>query len=309
MAENELIEQLAGLIDRDSLPNQVPVPELAPVSVDVLERRLRELVGVLGPLLGLLPRISLSRDEDRTVLTLPLVGARISGYHGSGAIEFKTAMGPMDNLIGRPREVDELRRMVESVADGLNVGSFVGSGEDLVFERLWQIKASGADREGRVADTVLCRAIGAFRHMVAGLPVWGPASVAVQVAGDAKLDSLRVYVRATTDRIIETASVVSPEEAARRVVRQLAGLIPENERAFADIATAKAFRFGYLSLTKHQRQPLLPPAYVAEIETGGEDPMSYLAVVPATEKEFLPLTRIGSPPSVLERREKAPLPV
>jgi hypothetical protein len=283
MSENTLIEALAALVDRNSLPARVPVIGLEPTTVDDIQRRLRDLLGTLGLVTGVLPDLGLSNEGDRTVLRLPL-GGQLAGYHASGALEFKSTMGPMDNLIGAPPSVEELIQLVQSAAGRLQLGGLVGEGESLGFERLWQIKATGMNRDGVAANTIVCRAVGAFRHHVADVPVWGPASVAVQVAGGGVLDALRINVRTSTDRIVDAVPPLSPD-------------------------VAKSFRFGYFNLPKRKSQAVLPPVYVAEVETGGEEPMSYLAVVSGTEREFMPLARAGAAPSITQRRADSPLPV
>jgi hypothetical protein len=200
----------------------------------------------------------------------------------------------MDNLIGSAVERDELERSVREAADRLDLSSWIGEEETLEFERLWQIKARAEDRKGTSSETVVCRAIGAFRHMVADTPVLGAASVAVHAAAKGELDAIDLLARPTNGETIDEARIVSPEEGARRILQQLAGLIPERGRlSFSDIAKPKSFRLGYVSLGKRKAQPVLAPAYVAEVETGGEERMSYLAMVHGTDKEYLPLFRVG----------------
>ena len=77
-------------------------------------------------------------------------------------------------------------------------------------QRLWQIKAAAGDRKGKVVDPVLFRIVGAFRHYVLDLPVWGPASVAVKLAGDASLDSLTIQIREASGERIDEVRTISP---------------------------------------------------------------------------------------------------
>lgn len=300
MEQQQLIDELARMAE--GVPGRVDVPGLRPQTPDAVEHQMQRLLNLIGEQIGIPPqRMDLVREDDRTVMRLPL-GGRVTGHHASGAIKLSTGMPPMEKLIGAERPREELVDLVRSVADRLDLPGWTSRDEELVFERLWQIKAGAADQKGARADTVVCRAIGAYRHVVHGLPVWGPASAAVQVAADSEIDTIRVFIRSTTGSTIDTTRPIEPREAARQVVRQLSALVPESDRSFSETATPVSFRFGYLNLSKHTPQTLLPPVYVAEVNTDGTDPMSYLAVVPATEKEYLPVPRVGSAPVTTGRR-------
>jgi hypothetical protein len=300
MTEQNFIDQLVRFAG--PVPDKVEVLGLEQPMRDHVDQRITKLLQSFIAF-GMLNREKVDpvRRDDSSLLHLPL-GGRIVGYHASGAVQYTAGLPPMEKLIGPERARDELVRNVMAVASNLNLRSWTGRGEELVFERLWQIKACAADPGGRTVAPVVCRAVGAFRHTVGGIPVWGPASAVIQVAAESTIDAVRVLVRETTGQVVDVAQVLAPEVAARQVVRQLGGLIPEAGRAFFDIATPVAFRFGYVSLSKRMSQPLLAPVYVAEVKTDGEEPMGYLAVVPGSEKEYLPLARVGSAPPALERR-------
>jgi hypothetical protein len=300
MTEQNFIEQLVRFVGK--VPDRVDVLALEQPTRDHVDQRITKLLQSFIAL-GMLSRgkVDPVRRDDSTLLQLPLNG-RIVGYHASGGLQFSAGLPPMEKLIGPEHARDELTRQVMSVASSLNLRNWVGRSEDLVFERLWQIKACAADPGGRTVAPVVCRAVGAFRHTVAGISVWGPASAVVQVAANSAIDAVRVLVRETSGQVIDAAQVLAPEVAARQVVRQLSGLVPEAGRAFFDIATPVAFRFGYFSFSKRTPQPLLAPVYVAEVQTDGGEPMSYLSVVPASDKEYLPIARVGRTPPVLERR-------
>jgi hypothetical protein len=57
-------------------------------------------------------------------------------------------------------------------------------GDNLQFERLWQIKATGMTLSGQRGVVALCRVVGAFRRYLYELPVWGRASAVVELADD-----------------------------------------------------------------------------------------------------------------------------
>jgi hypothetical protein len=195
----------------------------------------------------------------------------------------------MESLFQHPREHESLVKMVEATAAKLQFKSWIGPGEALNFERLWQIKAAAGDRKGAVTKPVLCRAVGTYRHMVADLPVWGPASVVLKLAAGLTLDSLTLQLRAVTDRVIEQARIVPPDEAARQVLHKMNGLMSGSKLQFSDVAAPLWFRFGYFSLSKRKAQRLLAPVYAAALHTEGEETFNYLAVVPASDKSYLPL--------------------
>ncbi len=300
MEQQQLVNELAGMVG--PVPETVEVLGLQQHTPDAVEQRMQRLLDLVGDRIGVRPeRRDRVREDDRSVFRLPL-GGRITGYHASGAVHLSTGLPPMERLIGPERARDELLAMVQPAAELLDMPGWTGRDEELVFERLWQIKACAADPGGTRAAPVVCRAVGAYRHVVRGLPVLGSASAAVQVAADSQIDTVRVFVRLTTGNVLDTPRSLEPQEAALRAVRQLNGLIPEAGRSFSDIATPVSFRFGYLSLSKRAPQSLLAPMYVAEVRTDGEESMSYLAAVPGTETEYLPLSRVGSGPATSQRR-------
>jgi len=300
MDQERFVKELTEMVGQ--VPEKVEVLSLQQPTLDDVERRMQRLLGLVGERTGTQPeRHDLVREQDRSVFRLPL-GARLVGYHASGAVKFTSGLRPMEKLIGAERDPQELLDVIRPVAELLDLPSWAGTEGELQFERLWQIKACAAHREGSRAETVVCRATGAFRHVIRGLPVWGPASAVVQVGGDSAIDTISIVTRATGE-VVDASQPIQPAEGAQLVVRQLSGLIPEAGRQFMDTATPISFRFGYVSLPKRVQQRFLAPAYVAEVRTEGEESMRYLAAVSATEKEFLPLPRVGEMPAIAVRRE------
>jgi hypothetical protein len=297
MNDIEFVEELTR--QAGEVPGKADVHELGRITMDDVHERMKRLLELVAEHLQFPPRFDLVREEDRSVMRLPL-GAQLVSFHASGAVRFRSGLAPMDNLIGPERDKEELVRLVTSLAEQLRLSEWVGDGEELAFEKLWQIKAAGADRSVRASETVVCRAIGAFRHTIAGLPVWGSASAVVEMAGSSQLDAFGIFARPTSGRIVDTAAVTPPNVAATLVLKQLSALVPEG--SFAAHAVPDSFKFGYVSLSKRQYQAFLAPAYVAEVHTEGDEPMSYLALVPGTEKEYLPMARVGAGPNGVRRK-------
>ena len=143
-------------------------------------------------------------------------------------------------------------------------------------------------------DAVLCRAVSAFRHHIEGIPVLGPASVAVQIAGDGVLDSVSTLMRGPTAQVLEKAKVLHPERALRQIGQQLAERFARSKDA-VQLSSREGLRFGYLSLPKRKSQRLLAPVYVATVEVAHEqERQAFVMVVSATERSYLPLESPGA---------------
>ena len=149
-------------------------------SIPELEDRALNLVSRL-PEYDRCPKVRIDRRNKRSIILLP-DGRRASVFHASGAIRYTAGFAPMERLIGPEADRDALERSANEVARRLDLLSLAKSGETLDFERLWLIKAGGVTREGERGATVVCRAVGAFRRHIDGLPVWGRASAVVELA-------------------------------------------------------------------------------------------------------------------------------
>ena len=105
MPDDDLIQELTNLAG--DVPDRAAVLALEPITVEDVDVRMRRFLGPLGDVLGLVPRMDVLREADRTLFRLPL-GAQVVGYSASGGVELKTGMRPMDNLIGPERDREEL---------------------------------------------------------------------------------------------------------------------------------------------------------------------------------------------------------
>lgn len=301
MEARMLIEKLAAQVP--DVPKHADVIMLRQHSVDEIVRRAKRFLSAVGDA----SRHAMEYGDwvsqpNRTLIRMPL-GARAVLYHASGAMELRSGLSPMEALFKEAPDKDSLVKLIEEITSRARISEWLGSNTSLEFERLWYIKAAAAGREGKPLKPVLCRAVGAYRQRVAGLPVWGPASVAVKVAAEGELDSLTLQARETTEKVIERAEILRPEQAARQITSQLYGLMGKSKLNLNEAAKPEWMRFGYFSLPKRKPQRVLAPAYIAAITVKGQESQAYLFTVPATETAYVPLFLAGSeaPPSRFRR--------
>ncbi|MCZ8190999.1 MAG: hypothetical protein O9326_14975 [Microcystis sp. LE19-338.1B] len=306
MNDKMLIEQMTSSVE--GVPPVPPRAEVIAVrqhSLDELEQRARSFLDATGEAFSLpLNHRDWVVQNDQTLIRMPF-GARAVVYHASGAMKLVIGLKPMELIFNKLEEREKLVELVKETAERLKLYDLVKQNETLRFERLWQIKAAAADRKSQTVEPVLCRVVGAYRHFVGELPVWGAASVAVKLAGEGVLDSLTVQMRESTGEVIDRVEILRPEQAARQVFLQLSRLMGQSKIPVSEVAKPRTLRFGYLSLPKRKTQRVLAPVYIAEIEIEGQEvSQAYVLVTPATEKTYLPLPN-GSeaPPTPLRRTE------
>jgi hypothetical protein len=305
MSSKQLIEKLVRSVGE--VPKEVAVLPIRQYSQGDLQERAQRLLALIGEIYG--------RDwgdqgdwlqkEDRTLIRLT-EGARAMVIHASGAMKLSTGLSPMEIPFPRIEDRDRLGDMVKEMTEKLQLPVWAGEQGDLRFERLWQIKAAASDREGKVVDPVLFRIVGAFRHYVNELPVWGPASVALKLAGDGSLDTLTVQVRETIGEEYDRVQTLSPEHGASHLVYQLEALMGPQDISLDEVVVPHWMHFGYLSLNKRKAQRLLEPVYVALVDIEGqEEAQGYLLVTNAGHKTYEPVCRVGDAPSVTAGRREA----
>jgi hypothetical protein len=295
VSTTEFIEELAGMAE--GAPERAEVLSLRRLSVEEVEARMRRLLSMTAGACGRSGKEGdWVRGSDHTLVRLPN-GARAVGYHASGAMSVTAGLEPMDRPFGPEADKGSLSKQVFEVADGFELDMWLGRGERLEFERLWQIKAAAADPRANAVEATTVRAVGAYRHVAGELPVWGAASASVKIASGPSFDALTVQVRPTTGDVVDVVPILPPEEAAKAVARQLSGLVTGSKSEFADIVRPTAFMFGYFSHGKRKTQNYLAPAYVAMVRTEGEERFNYLAVVGGSEKEYVSFCRDGMDPS------------
>ncbi len=234
-------------------------------------------------------------SDEQTVVRLAQ-GARAMLYHASGAMHYVSALAPLQSLFKEVADKETLTRQVDAAARKLDIAEWAGDQGSIAFERLWQMKAQGADKAGKVSEPVLSRVVGAFRHSVAGIPVLGAASVALRLAGGGAIDALSVQVRPSASERLDTARIIEPELAARQLSRQLVSLLGTGREQWPDdVLESARIEFGYLDLGKRKAQRLLAPAYVAHVVLRHKlERQAYVLAVQATEKTYLPICLRGS---------------
>lgn len=240
-------------------------------------------------------RANLAERGERSVAHLA-DGARAVVYHASGALQYVSGLAPFQSPYERLEETPVLVRQLEQAAQRLDLAAWVGERGSLAFERLWQTKARGADREQRLSEPLLVRATGAWRHAVGDIPVLGAASVALRLAGNVAVDALSLRIRHSDAEVLDSAPVIDAELAARQLAERLAGVLGRSkERLPTDVVQSATMRFGYLDLGKRKAQRVLAPGYVAQIMLQHRlERQAYVLAVAATERPYLELPLFGS---------------
>ena len=267
-----LADQLQSKLD--GVPDAVDVVQLDQPDVATVQRRLAELVRRAEQIAGLESEPpELKTEQVRSLLMQP-GRLRATGFHASGALSVTLALAPFDGLFERDPGDDELAELTRRTAEELGIHKLVPDDESLAFERLWRIRAAGGDPAGKVTEPVLCRAIGAFRHFVRDLPVYGRASTTVEVAAGGRLSSASVA----------TAKVRTPEAAAHDVAARLVHAFGGLDDLKSTRLVPEWFRFGYLSLSRRHTQGLLAPFYIASVVVEREDEASaHVIAVPGSD--------------------------
>jgi len=290
MTENDLIKRLAA--SAGEVPAQADVFGVRRFSLEDLQRRTKQFLASISEFSGVsLDKGDWREKREQIVVHLPR-GARAVVYRASGAMKFVGGLGPMERLFPAGTTRDALTKATDTAFARLKLAGWASAaGQSLKFERLWQIKAAGGDRSGKVVDPVVCRAIGAYRHFLGAVPVLGAASAAVSVAGDGSLDNVSLLLRETTPEVADRQAVLAPDDAARRIVGQLSALMGKSKVAYTEYAVPESMRFGYIDLGKRSSQPVFAPVYFATVSIAGEDAQGYVLTTSATEKPYLALSR------------------
>lgn len=291
MDEKELLERLSSQVE--DTPKSIEVLNLRQYAMEELEPRAWSILRESSRMFKLqLDRRERVVEKDRTLIRLPR-GARLVIYHNSGALEYSCGLKPLEGLFKKIEPREALVKLVEEKVAGLNTREWLGSDQHLRFEHLWQIKASAAGKDNKVVQPVLCRIVGAYRLFVRDVPVWGPASLAIKLAGNAELDRLDVQVRETTSEVIDRVTVIRPDQAAHTMIQRMSTLWGNTKFSLGEIVRDASLRFGYFSLPRRKAQSLLAPVFVASIRTNGEEPMARQLIIAASEKDYLSVCNRG----------------
>jgi|LGOV01.1.fsa_nt_gb hypothetical protein len=288
------------------LRDVVPIYRIRERTIDEMESQALRFAGrFAGNRDGMEIKSSLRRRQDRSDFFLP-EGLRARVFHASGAFIAKSSLGPMEALLAEDIEQvakDDLIKQVDRALQRLELVSFCGREERLEFERLWQIKATGVTKKGERGRVVLCRSVGAYRRYLHDLPVWGRASVHVQMAADDHLDSIGIDWRLVSEEPFDHAKIIDPEHGAKKVLADFQSRLPSAKITRDDFKVVM-FALGYFSLPRRRSQGTMAPVYVAMIESNGWPGSNHLIVVPATETIYEPLcVPVETPPRLAKKPE------
>lgn len=234
-------------------------------------------------------------DEDQTTIHLPN-GARAIVVHASGALRYVSGLAPLSQPFSAGTGRQDLLDRLVSRARAMDLAAWCGARDTLRFERLFQRRAAGMDREGRPSPVTLLRAIGAWRRHIGDIPVLGAASATLTLAGSGRVDGLRINIRPGNGEVFERAALLDPETGARRLLLQLSSLLNLGSGPLpAQAVESASMLFGYLDLGKRRPQRLLAPAYVAQVVLRHRHVrQACVLAVAATEKPYLELPLFGS---------------
>lgn len=296
MNQQLLIQGLSASAGK--VPDQADVIGLQQFTLADLHGRTQHFLSMLGEQ----EKLSFEHGDwqvrdDHTAVRLPQ-GARAMLYHASGSMKYSSGVAPLEALFERLEDPQQLTARLEQAAKKYKISEWAGAQGELQFERLWQMKAQGASKEGKLSEAVLCRIVGAYRQVIGGVPVLGAASVALRLAGDGRLDDLAVQVRTSAAQVLERARIVAPEVAAKQVSQQLVSLLGNAKDALpSDVIESQTMQFGYLGLGKRKAQQLLAPAFLSQVVLRHkQERQAYVFAVSATEKTYLPMCQCGGDP-------------
>ena len=186
--------------------------------------------------------------EGMTLLRIPEQG-HVKVFHPSGAVaaEWRGARdrGPIaqnDRTANVAALTTETERAAQMIAQRA-----VSDRDELRFEKLWKIKATGITLRGERAPVSLLEVVGAYRRYLEGLPVLGRASVFVTLGAEAQVTQWGIDWRRVRAKPIMHTSVINPDEGARRIMDDLFSRRPEKPLTLDDFEPA-SFALGYVSV-------------------------------------------------------------
>lgn len=249
-------------------------------------------------------RYSVVQKDKKHIILLP-EGAQVKLYPLSGAVIASRGWPPFHNIISPDAEKIDYSQFADKAQKVIERLSLIreDKNEDLRFERLWKLKASGITRDGMQGNVALTRVVSASRRYLAGLPVWGRASVFVQLAAKNQVDSFGIDWRRVHDDPFDKAFTIDPAEGAKKVLEELQTMLPDKTLTLEEFEP-EFFSMGYFSLPKNRAQTVMQPTWVARLKARGMTSTSHLIVVPATSTPYEPICRISESPLTEEMRRE-----
>jgi hypothetical protein len=256
-------------------------------------------------------RYSIRRQENKTVVQFQ-EGISAHIFHASGAMSLHRGWHPMEKIITSYADRADLKLLQRQTEEALKRLKLVHPArtENFRFERLWRLKASGITADGKTGTVALTRVVGAFRRHIGRLPVWGRASIFVQLAADGQIAATGIDWRPIADKAFAKARLVSPEEGALRVLSELQTFLPGKVFTRNEYIP-EFFSLGYFSMPKRRAQAVMQPMFVAMFRSTGPIPSAgRLIVVPASAHGYEPVARsvVAPPPSPAKPAPKVTYP-
>jgi len=302
MSETTFIEAMSRQV---KAPARVKIFQTKQYPAEALRERLKHFLSHTSRMTeASYDRGDWTDNSDHTLVRLPK-GARAVFYHASGAMKMVSGTPPMESIFKKDAGREEYIKMLEEKGKRFGLTEWVGEHATLQFERLWQIKACAANQEKKIVNPVVCRIVGAYRHMVDGLPVLGAASAVLKLGENGFVDAVSLQIREAAGEPIDEAPIIPPAEAAKQVSAQFRSLFGRQGGEALARVTSHDMQLGYFSLGKRKVQRVLAPFYVAFIHLKGkEENQAYQFAVPASETHYLSVCGQGSNPNNLLLQRK-----
>lgn len=299
--DKELLNVLAG--KAQCYQDQVPVFRIRQMDADELHADV--LKTFLPFTSGQSPaelRYKINRSESVSRLLLP-EGATLDYFHVSGYRQYCKHLPPFESRITDNTDELDMAGLTKAAPALLEKYRLNGSGalDTVSLERLWQLKACGMTSDGEKSKVAVTRLVYAYRRALAGLPVWGSASVYLKTAGGGEVDEFGIDWRPVHEAHIHKAFVLNPQEGAVRALEELQHVNPEKPLTTEDFSV-ESFSLGYFSGGKRSFQSFMQPVWVARFISRGFSGMGHVIVVPATNTAYEPVSRIAAPPPFNEKR-------
>jgi hypothetical protein len=251
-------------------------------------------------------KVPIRRANGRIIVSLP-GGGRVIAFEASGALLGKRHLGPLEQPITKVHDALTFEQELKDAMRALGLDVLTDDRNRLSFERLWRIKAGSISLAGKRGQELLCRVVGAFRRELAGLPVWGRASVFVELGGTALITAAGRDWRACKDEPLEEVPIVDPNVGADRVLEELSTRVCRRTLTTDDYEP-ELFALGYFSFPVRRPQGYFQPVYVAKLNAAirstpkGVLGPNKIIVVPAASGVYEPIApAIAAPPLSAEK--------
>lgn len=288
----------------------MPVFRVRERSLDDLHESLVSAVDSVSSLAGMGKlRYEATPHNKRTFMAFQS-GVKAQVYHASGALAINRGWAPFQHIIATDAstaDLNDLEQQAITAIEKLNLIS-LGKNDKLKFERLWKLKAAGVTEKGEFGLTALTEVVGAFRRYLGNIPVYGAASQFVQIVADNQVSGVGVDWRRVEEEPFETAKLISAEEGAERMLKQLQVFLPERPLTIDDYEPDE-FLTGYFSLPKRRAQNFMQPVFIAKfIDKGTETSLNRIIAIPAGVKIYEPIDRILVSPPPMPKKDPSIVP-